>query len=92
MNIEFSPIAHANLESIRDYIARFSERSAESTIARILQAIRMLENFPLIGRLGIIKETRELSIAGLPYIVVYEIPNETTIRIIRILHERQEYP
>lgn len=92
MNIEFSPRADENLQAIRDYIAETSEIYADRTIARILQSIAMLEHFPFIGRAGIVEGTRELVIVGLPYIAIYEFPDETTVRIIRILHSRRKYP
>ncbi len=61
-------------------------------IGRILQLIRTISTFPFIGRKGSKENTRELSIAGLPYFIVYDSPESTTIRILNILHERQEYP
>lgn len=52
----------------------------------------MLEQFPFLGRVGRIAETRELSIARLPYYAVYRIVDEIDIEVIAVIHERQKFP
>ena len=52
----------------------------------------MLEHFPLLGRVGRVSGTRELSIARLPYFAVYHFPGETEIEIIAVIHERMKFP
>ena len=92
MNINFSPEADADLAAIFEFIAKDNPRAADRTIARILQAISILETFPLVGRIGLVPETRELPMAGLSHIAVYRIVDETEIEIIGIVHGRQQYP
>lgn len=92
MNINFTPEAEADLQSIHDYIAEHNSETAKRVIARVLQAIAILENFPLLGRPGRVDTTREYSITGLPYFAVYRLSNETEIDIIAIIHERRMYP
>lgn len=92
MNITFTPQAEADLISIRDYIADYSEEIANSYVARLLQSIRILGSFPELGRPGRVAETREWSISGMPYIVIYRIRDAAILEILAVTHERREYP
>ena len=92
MNVNFTPQAETDLLSIRDYISQDDPQIADRVITRILQAIAILENFPLVGRPGRVDETRELSISGLPYIAVYHIADQTEIDVISVVHTRMQYP
>jgi addiction module RelE/StbE family toxin len=92
LNINFTPEAIADLNAIHGYIAQDNARAADSVIQRILQAVAVLENFPLLGRPGQVEETREFSISNLPYFAVYEIADETRIEIIAIMHTARQYP
>lgn len=92
MNISYTPEAEADLTSIHQYLSKYNTEKANEYIARILQSIRFLGSFPLIGRPGRVEGTRELSLSGLPYIVIYHIKNETDVEILAIKHERQRYP
>jgi len=92
LNINFTPQALSDLQAIKSYIAEFNQSTANDVISRVLQVTRMFEQFPLLGREGKISDTREFSIPGLPYIVVYKIASETDIDILTVIHERKQYP
>ena len=92
MNISFTPQAGADLESIHRYVSDYSETKSIEYIARILQSIRVLDQFPLLGRPGCVEGTREWSLAGLPYIAIYRVKSETELEVLTIKHERQQYP
>ncbi len=92
MNINYSKRAEADLDSIHDYIAKDSPQIADRVISRLLQAIAILERFPLVGRPGRVEDTRELTITGLPFIAVYHIADETEIDVIAIVHTAMRYP
>lgn len=92
LNLSFSQEADADLDAIKAHIAQDSPAAAEAIIARILQSIAILENFPLIGRLGRVDATREFSITNLPFFAVYEITSETDITVLRIIHTSRLYP
>ena len=92
MNINFSPAAENDLDAIFDFIVNDDPQAADRTAARILQAISILESFPLVGRVGLVDGTREMPVVGLPYIAVYRIIDETEIEIIGVIHGRQQYP
>jgi toxin ParE1/3/4 len=92
LNIRFTPIALSDLDLIHAHIAEDDRVIADRVIARILQSISMLENFPLIGRTGRISGTRELSIVRLPYFAVYRLVNDAEIDVIAVIHERRRFP
>ncbi len=76
MYVNFTPEAAADLDAIHDYISQHDVAAADRTLVRILQAVAVLENFPLLGRIGRVNETREFSIAGLPYYAVHRLADE----------------
>lgn len=51
LEVEWSPEATEDLESIADYIARDSEFYARAVVAEILAVSRSIREFPLIGRI-----------------------------------------
>jgi toxin ParE1/3/4 len=91
LRIEYSDTAKADLESIKSYIAEDNPAAAERTIARILQSIRFLKDFPRLGRVGLLPDTRELSIIGLPYRAVYRIEGDTVL-VATIVHGARQLP
>jgi toxin ParE1/3/4 len=91
LRIEYSDTAKADLASIKSYIAEDNPAAAERTIARILQSIRFLKDFPRLGRVGLLPDTRELSIIGLPYRAVYRIEGDTVL-VATIVHGARQIP
>lgn len=92
MNVNLTPQAYDDLLAIRVWIARDSERAAERVVSRILQTVAMFERFPLLGRVGRVEGTRELSVVGLPYLIVYSLTSETDIDVLTIVHTSRQYP
>jgi toxin ParE1/3/4 len=45
----------------------------------------------LDGR-GLVADTREFSVVGLPYVIVYRIASETELDVLTIIHARRKYP
>lgn len=91
MIISYSIAAQTDLDDIRAYIAQDNPPAAESTIARILQSIRFLKDFPRLGRVGVLPDTRELSITGLPYKAIYRIEGDTVF-VLAIIHGARQHP
>ncbi len=91
MRIRFTETADRDLQSIRDHIAEEDPESASRITARVLQSISYLENFPRLGRPGLLPDTRELSIPDLPYKTVYRIEGDV-ILIITIIHTSRLFP
>lgn len=51
----------------------------------------MLGQFPKLGHAGAVAGTRELSVTGLPYVLVYSLYNGD-VDILTVLHTRRLYP
>ncbi|NBC32850.1 MAG: type II toxin-antitoxin system RelE/ParE family toxin [Alphaproteobacteria bacterium] len=73
-----------DLDAIGGYIALDDPRSAERIVGRIFEVTNHLSVFPEIGRKGRVPLTRELVIAGSPYIVVYRLREH--VEILAIYH------
>lgn len=91
MKIYWSSTAVSDLESIREYIAIDSPKSARKVSKKIKDTVSLLHNFPFSGRIGRVPETRELVISGTSYIVVYIIQGDEVL-IAAVLHGRQDWP
>ena len=92
MHIRWTEPAVRDLTQICDYI----EAHGTATIARrvalsIFERINALNEFPERGRLGRKPGTRELILAGLPYLAIYRIRGDN-VEIVRILHGAQDWP
>lgn len=91
--------AARDLEEILDYIALDNPAAAERVYRAIEAAAQKLPQFPGLGRKGRHPETRELSVPGLPYLIVYHTsPDAVTILAVfhgardlaRALRERRQ--
>ena len=91
MRVVWSRRAIGNLVALRDHIAEDSPRSAASVAKRIIEATQLLTNQPHIGRAGRIMGTRELVIAGTPYVIPYRV-REGTLELLAVFHGRQKWP
>ena len=91
MIIEWLPVARADLLEIFDYILEDNPRAAGTVLDRIEEAVEQLAEHPGIGRPGRVEHTRELVIAGLPYIVPY-VARHDRIYVLRVLHGSMKWP
>ena len=53
--------------------------------------VLQLIDYPLSGRSGRVRNTRELVVTGLPYIVAYRVIDESVL-ILRVLHTARQWP
>jgi toxin ParE1/3/4 len=91
MTLVWSRRAIGNLVALRDYIAEDSPRNAGSVARQILDAAELLTTQPHIGRPGRIMGTRELVVAGTPYIIPYRVRGER-VELLAVFHGRQKWP
>ncbi len=63
--------------------------SAENIYRGIVRTAEKLPEFPALGRPGRYPETRELSVSGLPYLIVYEVSSEA-VTILAVFHTSRD--
>jgi toxin ParE1/3/4 len=83
--------AEADLDAIVSYIADESVSNAVAFDARIRDRIRMLSDFPEMGRAGRFEGTLELIIPHDRCVVVYWLRDEQ-VQVLRVIHGGQEWP
>lgn len=91
MKIRWTKDALSCLEDIHSYISKDSLRSAKKVIIEIEGTIHQLKKFPELGRIGRVKGTREMIVAGTSYIVIYRIKHNV-VELLLILHSSLPYP
>ncbi|WP_404788707.1 type II toxin-antitoxin system RelE/ParE family toxin [Altericista sp. CCNU0014] len=91
MAIVWTISARRDVNAIWDFIEARNPDAAELVSSEILRAVEGLLQFPKRGKPGRVKETRELVISGLPYVVVYILVDENVV-ILRVLHGAQDWP
>ena len=89
MRIVWSATAIANLVEIRQYIEQDKPEAARRLAKRILQSVDRLAKHPHLGRPGREPETRELIVAGTPYIISYQV-HRGRLAILAVLHAAQD--
>jgi toxin ParE1/3/4 len=80
-----------NLDEEADYIARDDPDAAARTVQRIATAVEQLATHPASGRIGRVAGTRELVVAGTPYIVPYRV-HADSVEILRVFHASRKWP
>jgi len=88
--LRWTPAAFDDLEEIVTWIEQRGRDELARRIAEsIVSALEQLQQFPELGRPTRRGSTRELVIAGLPYVCIYRIRDDR-IEVIRIKHGAQE--
>lgn len=91
MKVEWSALAMEDRDRIFDYIESESPKAAIQVDIRIEEQVDQLVQFPDLGRLGRIDDTRELVISQTSYVVPYRVYGNV-VRILRVLHCAQQWP
>ncbi|EJO28541.1 type II toxin-antitoxin system mRNA interferase toxin, RelE/StbE family [Achromobacter marplatensis] len=91
MKVEWSALAMEDRDRIFDYIESESPKAAIQVDIRIEEQVDQLVQFPELGRLGRIEDTRELVISQTSYVVPYRVYGNV-VRILRVLHCAQQWP
>jgi toxin ParE1/3/4 len=90
MPIRWLKTALRNLDHHASYIAKDNPDAARRAVERVQVAVSRLSQYPSMGRIGRVPQTRELVVEGTPWVVVYRIRN--SIEVIRVLHGSQAWP
>ena len=92
MKVRWTRQALDDLRHLHEYIAEESPQSAGEMVARIHQAATVnLKEHPRMGKKGRVPDTRELVLAGTPYLLVYVLEN-SEIHIVTVLHTSRRWP
>ncbi|MEO8725220.1 MAG: type II toxin-antitoxin system RelE/ParE family toxin [Acidobacteriaceae bacterium] len=91
MQVRWLRTALRDLEQVTDYIALDSPDADERLEKRIAQAVQTTGAHPNIGRPGRVAGTRELVVAGTPYIVPYRVQKDV-VEILRVFHAARKWP
>jgi toxin ParE1/3/4 len=93
MKIRWSPEAAADFAALVEYIRKENSSAADRVAHSIYDGIVSLTSFPNRGRVGRVKDTRELVLPSLPFIAVYPSHEELRgVEIARVLHGSQRWP
>jgi toxin ParE1/3/4 len=91
MRIRWTEGATGNLAQVEEYIALDNPPAAVDTVLKIIATAEMLVDYPALGKRGRERGTRELVVAGLPFIIIFAVHREELV-IIRVLHMAMKYP
>lgn len=91
LKVRWTEIALNDLNSTFEFISVENPEAAGRVISQILDALEQLKLFPDSGRQGRVPTTRELVIAGTPYIIVYR-QKDQFLELIAILHSARKWP
>jgi plasmid stabilization system protein ParE len=80
-----------DLETIGGFIARDNPTAAAKIVARIFDQTGLLAQHPHIGRVGRIKETRELVVTDTPFIAAYRV-KEDRVEVLAVFHGARRWP
>ena len=90
--IEWTEQATRHLDHAHDYITLSnSEEVAARVIMHIATSVQQLATFPMSGRPGRVRGTRELVISNSPFVVAYSIEKERIV-ILAIYNGAQQWP
>jgi toxin ParE1/3/4 len=90
MEVRWTRRARRRLDDYTDYIALRNPKAADEVLQRVRHDVDGLADNPLMGREGRFLGTRELVIAGLPY-VVYRVRGQR-VEVITVHDTRQQWP
>jgi toxin ParE1/3/4 len=79
------------LDAVVDYIAADNPRAAIKVFRQVRSAVARLQAFPSLGHPGQVPGTRELIVAGTPFIVPYRVDDDQII-VIAIRHAARQWP
>ena len=91
MRLRYTPRARLDLAEIHDYIALENPQAARRVIVIIRKAAEALPPNPLVGRLGRIAGTRELTVGRFPFMLAYRVDADE-VQILSVIHTARLWP
>lgn len=80
-----------DLRHLHEYISQDNPSAADRMVSRIRESVERLGKHPHMGAGGRVELTRELVIAGTPYIVVY-VEDRGRVQIVAVIHAAMRWP
>ena len=91
LTILWTKRALRRLGQIGEQIEKDNPTAAASVVSRIASALDALAEHPNMDRPGRLKDTRELVLADIPYIIPYRV-RRSDIEILTVMHDAQQWP
>lgn len=91
MRLSWSKRATADVAAIRDHIAAEKPRAAAVVLETLRRSAQTLPRFPSLGRPGRADGTRELVVAGTPFVIVYRLRKDC-VELLAVLHASRQFP
>lgn len=91
MNLVWLDDAVDDLNSLFEYIGMENPPAAFAMLDLIERRTGQLADYPLLGKVGRVATTRELVIAGTPFIVVYRAQSNQ-VDILAVIHSAMRWP
>lgn len=91
VKVIWTRLAVQDLDSAYEYIAARNPSAAPVVIERIKTAVHVLQTYPNLGRIGRVEGTRELVIAGTPFVIPYRV-RKKRIEILALVHAARAWP
>ena len=92
MRPRWTRLAEEDLEAIAAWIGQDNPAAACRVVLELIDQVEArLATHPASGRAGRVLGTRELVIAGLPYLVAYRV-RDRQVEVLRVLHASRRWP
>lgn len=91
MKIKWVRLALTDLDEAAAFVSQDNPQAAKRIVRRIRNVARLLSDQPDAGRPGRVHGTRELVIAGTPFILPYRVVRNS-VQILRVLHGARKWP
>lgn len=91
MKLVWTRLALEDLNSAYEYVAAENPPAASTIVQRIETAVRALRAYPNLGRTGRVEHTRELVVAGTPFIIAYHI-GKKQVEVLALIHAARRWP
>jgi toxin ParE1/3/4 len=93
VKLRYTARARLHLDTIAEFLAERNPSAAARVGRRIQEVVQLLCEFPYMGHEGALPGTREMTVPGVPYIIVYRLaPADETLTILGIYHSAQRRP
>ena len=89
--LHYAEPALRDLQAILDYIHERDPRAAQGVLGAIRRLADLLPANPKLGKPGRHRGTRELYVAGLPYVIVYRLTSDA-VSVVSVLHTARDLP